>query len=69
MGVFITIKVVQGSHHQANARYCASLVMHCSFMSLMSISWTLFKLPYFWDLIDLIRFYIAKRRWIAEIYY
>ena len=53
IGNFKIVIVVQASHHQADARYGASWEIQCSCMSLMSINWTLFKLPHFWDLIDL----------------
>ena len=45
--------VVQVSHDQADARYGVSLGIQCPYISLMSINWTLFKLPQFWDLNDL----------------
>ena len=50
---FRIIKIVQSSNHKADARYGASRGKQCSGMPLMSVSWTLFKLPYFCELIDL----------------
>ena len=40
---FTILKVIQTGPHQADARYGASWEIHFSCMSLMSISWTLFK--------------------------
>ena len=53
IGNFTILKVVQLSHHQADARYGASRGIQCSCMSLMSINLILFKLPHCWDLMDL----------------
>ena len=39
------IKVVQVSHHHGDVRYGASSGIQCSCMSLISVSWTLFKSP------------------------
>ena len=50
---FQIIKVVQASHHQGDVRYGNSRGIQCSCMSLMSVSWTLFKSPGFWDKFDL----------------
>ena len=49
----LIINLVQVSQHQADTRYGASRAMQYSWMSLMTISWTLFMLPSFWDLLDL----------------
>lgn len=53
LGNFTIIKIIQASYYQADSRYGASQVIQCSCMSIMSISWTLFKLLHFWNLIDL----------------
>ena len=53
IGNFKILMVVQVSHHPADAWYGVSLGMQCSCIPLMSINWTLFKLPQFWHLIDL----------------
>lgn len=53
IGNFKIIKVVQTSHHQTDARYDVSRGIQCSCTSLMPIIWTSFKLPHFWELIDL----------------
>ena len=45
IGNYRLIKVVQASHHQGNVGYGASKGMQFSCMSLISVSWTLFKYP------------------------
>ena len=56
----LIINLVQVSQHQADTRYGASRGMQYSWMSLMTISWTLFMLPSFWDLLDLDTIYCKK---------
>ena len=43
---FTIRNVVQATHDQADARYGASQGIQCLCMSLLSISWALFKLPF-----------------------
>ena len=50
---FRIIKTVQASHHQGDIRYGNTRGIQCSCMSLLSISWTVIKLPSFWDIFDL----------------
>ena len=47
------IKVFQVNHHQRDVRYGASRGIQCSCLSLMSITWTLFRSPGLWDKFDL----------------
>ena len=51
--LFHNSKVVQASHHQTDASYDVTQGTPCSYISLMSIRWSFFKLPSFWDLTDL----------------
>ena len=46
------IKVVQTTHHQGDVRYDASRGIQCFYMSVISVSWTLFKSPGLWDKFD-----------------
>ena len=46
------IKAVKAAHHQGDVRYGTSRGMQCSCMSLMSVTWTLFKFPGIWDKFD-----------------
>ena len=39
------MKAVQATHHQGDTRYSVSSGSHCSCMSRISVSWTLFKSP------------------------
>ena len=48
---YTLIKVAHASHHQGDVRYGASRGILCSCMSLISVSWTLFKSPGFLVLI------------------
>ena len=50
---YTIIKVVQATHHQGEVRYGASRGIQCLCMSLISVSWTLFKSPQLWDKFDL----------------
>ena len=50
---YTIIKVVQATHHQGDVRYGASRGIQCLCMSLISVSWTLFKSPGLWDKFDL----------------
>ena len=50
---YTLIKTVQVSHHQGDVRYGASRSIHCSCMSLISVSWTLFKSPGLWNKFNL----------------
>ena len=50
---YTIIKVVQASHHQGDVRYGAFRGIQCLCMSLISVSWTLFKSPGLWDKFDL----------------
>ena len=43
------IKVVQATHFQRDIRYGTSRDMQCSFMSPMSVIWTLLRSPGVWD--------------------
>ena len=49
---YTIIKVVQATHHQGDVRYDSSRGIQCSCMSLMSITWTLFRSPGLWDKFD-----------------
>ena len=42
---YTLIKVIEATHHQGDVRYGASRGIQCSYMSLISVSWTLFKSP------------------------
>ena len=53
------IKVVQAIHLQGDIRYGMSRGKHCSFISLMSVCWTLFKSAY--GTLLIYRLYITKR--------
>ena len=46
------IKVVQATHHQGDVRYDVSRGIQCFYMSVISVSWTLFKSPGLWDKFD-----------------
>ena len=50
---YTIIRVVQGTHHQDEVRYGTSRGIQCSCMSLISVSWALFKSPGLWDKFDL----------------
>ena len=50
---YTIIKVVQATHHHVDVRYGASNGLQCSCMSLISVSWTLFKFPGLYDKFDL----------------
>ena len=50
---YTLINVVQVSHHQGDVRYGASRSIQCSCMSLISVSWTLFKSPGLWNKFNL----------------
>ena len=50
---YTIIKVVQATHHQDDVRYSISRGIQCSYMSLMSVTWTMFKSPGIWDKFDL----------------
>ena len=50
---YIVLKVVQATHHQGDIRYVVFRGIQCSCMSLMLVSWTLFKSPGSWDKLDL----------------
>ena len=50
---YTIIKVVQATHHQGDLRYGTTRSIQCSCMSLMSVSWTLFRSPGRWDKLDL----------------
>ena len=45
-------KVVTGSHHQGDIRYGNTAGIQCSCMSLMALSWTLFKNVAYWNCSD-----------------
>ena len=47
------IKVVQATHHQGDVRYGASRGIQCFYISVISVSWTLFKSPGLWYKFDL----------------
>ena len=53
IGNFTIFKVVQASQHQANVCSGVCWGIQCSCMPIVSINWTLFKLPNFPDLADL----------------
>ena len=50
---YTIIKVVQATHHQGDVRYGTSRGIQCSCLSLISLTWTLFKTPALWDKFDL----------------
>ena len=50
---FTIIKVVLAIHHQVDVGYGTSRGIQCSCMSLIPLSWTLFKSPGLWDKFDL----------------
>ena len=50
---YTLIKVVQASHHQGDVKYGVSRGIQCSCMSLISVSWTLFKSADLWNNFDL----------------
>ena len=50
---YTIIKVVQATHHQGDVRYGISTDIQCSCMSLISVSWTLFRCPGQWDKLEL----------------
>ena len=50
---YTIIKVVQATHHQGEARIGTSSGINCSFMSLISVTWTLFRSPGMRDTFDL----------------
>ena len=47
------IKAVKAAQHPGDVRYGTSRGMQCSCMSLMSVTWTLFRSPAIWDKFDL----------------
>lgn len=49
---YTSVRVVQATHHQSYVRYGASRCIQCSYMSLICVSWTLFKSPGLWDKFD-----------------
>ena len=49
---YTIIKVVQATHHQDDDRYGPPRGIQCSYMFLMSVSWTLFKSPGLLDKFD-----------------
>ena len=50
---YTIIKIVQATHHQGDVRYGTSRGIHCSRMSLVPVSWPLFRSPDLWDKFDL----------------
>ena len=50
---YTIVRVVQAINHQGEVRYCGSRGIQCSYMSLISIKWTLFKSPGLWDKFEL----------------
>ena len=50
---YTIIKVVQATHHRGDVRYGTTRVIQCSCMSLMWVSWTLFRSPGRWDKLGL----------------
>ena len=50
---YTIIKVVQATHHQVDARFGTSSGINYSFMSLISVTWILFRSPGMWDTFDL----------------
>ena len=50
---YTIIKVVQATHHQCDVRYGGTRGIQCSCMSLMPLSWTLFRSPGRCDKLDL----------------
>ena len=53
MRVYSIINVVQATHHQNDVRYGTSSGIQCPCISLMSVTWTLFRYPGIWDKFDL----------------
>ena len=43
------MKIVHATYHQGDARYGMSRGIQCSYMSLMSVCWTLLKSASIWD--------------------
>ena len=50
---YTIIKGVQSTHHQGDLRYGISRGIQCSRMSLMYVTWTMFKSAGIWDKYDL----------------
>ena len=50
---YTIIKLVQATHHQDDVRCGTTRGIQCSCMSLISVSWTLFRSPGRWDKLDL----------------
>ena len=53
---YTIIRLVQATHHQGDVRHGTDMVhlgVQCSCMSLISLSWILFKSPGLWDKFDL----------------
>ena len=50
---YTIIKVVQSTHHQGDLRYGISRGIQCSSMSLMYVTWTMFKSAGIWNKYDL----------------
>ena len=50
---YTILKVVQATHHQGDVRYCTFRGIQCSCISLMSITWVLFRSLDLWDKFDL----------------
>ena len=50
---YTIIKVVQVTHQQDNFKYVTSWGIKCSCMSLISVTWTLFRSAGLWDKFDL----------------
>ena len=50
---YTIVKVVQDSHYQGDVRYGTSGGIQCSCMSLILISWKLFKSSGLWNEFDL----------------
>ena len=46
---YTIVRVVQATHHQGDVRYGASRGTECSCISLISVSWKLFKYPGLWN--------------------
>ena len=55
---YLIVKVVQSPNHQGDVRYGTSRGIHCSCMSLVSLSLTLFRFPGLWDTFDIDRLHI-----------
>ena len=47
------VKAVQATHHQVDVRYGTSRDTQCSWMPLMSVTWTLCRSSGMWDKFDL----------------